>query len=257
MKQKPISLSSLSYEIRNITGNPFVHIFGIALPIFLTILISKAATSDMNDPSAISLASTSIFLGIGFIIPMATILMGYSCTYSQEVEKGIALRMTLFGFNQKYVMINRLIAEFIFMTIAFLIYATAGYIVLDLKLPTVSGALIYLLCLYAYSAIMFLLAHSIAGMIGKFGLTYAVTMSLYFAMMIFGGSMGITYDKMPEAMQAVARLLPNNYITQDAYTIWIGDSYRFVPMIQSYVLLAAIAGILLFLSVYRSKRKIH
>lgn len=251
------SWDMILYEIRNITGNPFIHIFGLGFPIILSILISKTSVMDLTDTSIIQLVSTSVFLGIGFIIPMATILMGYAATYSQEIEKGVSIRMKLFGFDEKYILLNRMIAEFIFLTFAFILYSISGILFIKIKVPTVSGVVIYLFSVYAYSVIMFMLAHSIAGLLKKFGITYAITMGLYFFVMIFGGLMGISYDRMPAAMQTIANLLPVTYITQDAVTFWQGKTYNFVPMIQSFVFLAAVSGILLFISTYRSRRNIH
>ena len=75
--------------------------------------------------------------------------------------------------------------------------------------------------------------------------------------MILGGMMGISYDKMPGVMQLFARMLPVTYINRDFYTVWKGESYNFMPMIQSFLLLGAITGILLFVTVKRGERKLH
>ena len=82
-------------------------------------------------------------------------------------------------------------------------------------------------------------------------------MLLYFVFMILGGMMGITYDNLPSAVQVIAKLLPVTYINRDFYTVWTGKQYNFMPMAQSYLLMAAIAGIALFLSVKRDARKLH
>ena len=82
-------------------------------------------------------------------------------------------------------------------------------------------------------------------------------MILYFAMMILGGMMGISYDNLPSAVQAIAKLLPVTYINRDFYMVWKGEHYNFVPMLQSYLFLAALAGILLFLALRRMSRRLH
>lgn len=69
--------------------------------------------------------------------------------------------------------------------------------------------------------------------------------------------MGITYENMPTGMQQVAKLLPITYINRDFYTVWTGESYNFIPMLQSYLLLGAVAGILLFIAVKSTSRKLH
>ena len=72
-KRKTVSLSMIIYELRNVTGNPFVHIFGIGLPIFFLFIITRIVVSNLQDTSLIKTASTSVFLGISTIIPMAMI----------------------------------------------------------------------------------------------------------------------------------------------------------------------------------------
>lgn len=247
----------IQYELRNVAGNPFIHIFGVGFPILLSIIISKAAASEIPDNAFIGEIVTSIFLGIGAIIPLATILMGYSSTCSQDIEKGIPLRMQLFGFNEKYTIINRLIAEFIYMTFAFVIYFIVGISALKIVRPVISGVIIYFICLYIFAAALFILAHAIANLVKKFGLTYMITMIIYFGMMILSGMMGITADKLPKGVKVISNLLPSTYLNKDIYTVWIGKTYNFVPMIQSYIFFFALSGILTFIMVYQSKRNLH
>lgn len=255
--RKLLSLQMILFELRNTTGNPYVHIFGIGMPILLVYVISRVLISEITDAAIISTAVTSIFLGIGSIIPMATVLIGYSASSAQEIEKGIPQRMELFGIKTVVLLCNRAVSEGIFMLFAFVIYFTFGYIFMDIKAPTVSGALFYAACILVLSVIMFCLAHSLATIFKKFGITYCISMMLYFAIIIFSGMMGISYDNMTEGMQAVAKLLPTTYINKDFYTVWAGESYNFVPMVQSYLFLAAAVGILLFVAIKRTARKLH
>ena len=67
-------------------------------------------------------------------------------------------------------------------------------------------------------------------------------MIVYFAMMILGGMMGISFDNMPGPVQAAAKLLPVTYINRDFYTVWNGERYNFAPMLQSYLLLGGCGG---------------
>ena len=73
----------------------------------------------------------------------------------------------------------------------------------------------------------------------------------------YGGMMGISYDQMSKGMQTVAKMLPMTYISRDFVTVWTGKNYNFMPMIQSYLFLAAIAGILLFIVWKKTERKVH
>jgi ABC-2 type transport system permease protein len=257
MKNK-ISPRMIQYELRNVAGNPFVHIFGLGFPILLSILITKSVSSEIgNSSSYINEVITSIFLGIGAVIPLATILMGYSSTCSQDIEKDIPLRMQLFGFSEKYTLINRLIAEFVYMTFAYILYFIVGWKVIKIAVPTASGVVIYIVCLYTFAAVLFILAHGIANLVKKFGLTYMITMIIYFGMMVLSGMMGITLDKMPKKLQIISNLLPSTYFNKDFYSVWVGKDYNFGPMIQSYIFFFAVAGILIFVMFYRSKRNLH
>ena len=247
----------IKYELRNVTGNPFVHIFGIGFPILMVILISQSIISEIPNNIYLKEAITTVFIGIGGIIPLATILMGYSITCSQDIEKQIPLRMQLFGFSEKYTMINRLIAEIIYMTLAFFIYFIVGITVLNIKMPTVSGALSYSICIYLLAGILFVMAHAIANIVKKFGLTYLISMIFYFGIMILSGMMGIKVDTLPKGIQIISNLLPTTYINNDFYSVWIGKNYNFVPMIQSYLFFIAIAGILIFVMMFKAKRKLH
>lgn len=249
-----VSWKMIMYEIRNILGNPFIYIFGLGLPIFMALMMSKVTTQDITDPAIIRQISTTVFVGIGVIIPMATMLIGYAAVYSQEIEKEIPIRMRLFGYSERCILINRMIAEWIFLTVAMMIYFGFGILFLSLEKPTIGGVISYLVCIYVLSVVLFMFSHAIASIFKKFGPTYAVTMVLYFVMMIFGGLMGMRYESMPKMMQIVARLLPVKYISHDFLDVWCGEAYNYVPMIQSYLFFAAVSGILLIISGYQSKR---
>lgn len=253
--RKTITLSMILYELRNVTGNPFVHIFGIGMPILMVMLITRVVVSEISDAALIKMTSTSIFLGMGTLIPMATILMGYSVMQAQETEKGIPERMQLFGIKNRVTICNRIISELIFMAVAYVIYFVAGIFFIGLETPAFSGVVLYILCILIFSVLCFMLGHAIASLAKKFGITYCVVMLLYFAFMIFGGGMGISYENMSGAMQAVAKLLPVTYFNKDFYLIWTGESYNFGPMLQSYLFFGAASGIILFIALKKGVRK--
>lgn len=60
--------------------------------------------------------------------------------------------------------------------------------------------------------------------------------------------MGISYQDLPKWVQSAAKLLPVTYINRDFYKIWTGETYNYIPMLQSYLFLGAVSGILLFLA---------
>ena len=256
-RSKLFSRRMLLFEFRNVIGNPYVHIFGVGMPILMMVIITRAVLGEIAETEMLATVTTSVFLGIGAMIPMATIFMGYGIAHAQELEKGIPQRMELFGIGIKMSLCSRILSEVIFMVLAFCVYFAAGYALADVKSPAGWGLAIYVVCILTLSVILFCLAHAIASMLRKFSLVYCVTMLIYFGMMILGGMMGISFDNMPSAMQAAAKLLPVTYINRDFAAIWVGESYNFMPMVQSYLLLGAVAGILLFFTVKRDSRKLH
>lgn len=253
--QKLISGQMIAFELRNVTGNPFVHIFGIGFPILMGLLIPRAVTAGIKDVEAARQVTTSMFIGMGMLIPMATILMGYAISYAQELEKGIPQRMELFGIKNSVSLCNRAVSEGIFMLFAFLLYFLAGAFLSDIEKPTVSGVLIYAACMVALTVIFFALGHAIACLLPKFGPTYCVSMLLFFGIMILSGMMGLTYEALPKAGQMLAKLLPVMYINRDFYMVWQGDSYNFMPIIQAFLFFGAASFLTLLVALRFSKRK--
>ena len=78
-----ISGQMLLFEFRNTIGNPYVHIFGVGMPVLMMIIITRAVAGEMPEGPMLSTAMTSVFLGIGALIPMATIFMGYGVAHAQ------------------------------------------------------------------------------------------------------------------------------------------------------------------------------
>ena len=121
------------------------------MPILMMIIITRVLASEVTDAAILSGMATSVFLGLGALIPMATVFMGYGVSHAQELEKGIPQRMELFGITTKVSLCNRIFSELAFMLIAFCVYFTAGYLFVDLKSPKVSGAVLYLICILILS----------------------------------------------------------------------------------------------------------
>lgn len=255
--RKTITLSMIIYEFRNVIGNPYVHIFGIVMPVVLSVFIIKINTNQIHDAAVIKELSTSIFLGLGTMIPLASILIGYSVRQAEDLSKGIPERLHLFGIKSFSIICNRAISEGIFTAMAFIIYFLAGIFFIELKAPVLSGIIAYIICMVIFSVFCFILAHAIASLAKKFGITYCITMMLYFAFMMLSGMMGVAYDNMPSPLQALARLLPTTYINRDFSKIWVGKSYDFVPMIQAYLFFGAVSGILLFIAIKKTAHFIN
>ena len=248
-----LNKSLIIYELRNIEGNPVIHIFGVLLPIFLSVIISKAGTADIPENMK-SETITSIVIGMSLLIPMATVLIGHAAVYAQEMEKGIPQRMSLFGFQERTLFMAKVIAEFINMTMAFIIYAIVEYLLLDIQKPAVGSVFCLVICLYLTAVIMYALSTAIVNFVRKFGPSYAISMTLYFLFMMLCGMMGVKTEQLPQVLKFFSKLMPMSYISNDFGGFWTGGNYNFVPMIQAFLFLGAVSGIILYLSVYRNKR---
>lgn len=253
MKKKKCNLGLILYEIRNICGTPLIQFFGIVFPILMSLILTKAILSEVPEAMR-QTANTSVVISMSLISPMSILLIGYAANYSQEIEKEVPLRMSLFGYGEKTLILAKAIAQLVFFTISLIIYGVAEVILIDIQMPVFSSLICLIGCLYLIAVILFILAHSIAGILKKFGSTYAITMTLYFLIMIVCGMMGIRTQQLPKALRIMAEMLPMTYISNDFVDFWQGGSYNFVPLLQSFLFLGAVSGILLIVSIYKNKR---
>ncbi|MCI8895215.1 MAG: ABC transporter permease [Lachnospiraceae bacterium] len=242
------------YELRNINGNLMPHFFGIIFPNIMCFLLSQTVISQVPE-AARETANTSLMLSLSLVIPMSIMFLGYGALYAQEVEREIPLRMRLFGYGVGAEVLAKVIAHLIFMTFALTVYGLFQGLVMDMKRPTVQAFLGWILSLYLIGGVCLVLAHGIAGICRKFSLTFGIDMILYFMIMILTGMMGIKTDQLPKGLQKCAALLPMTHISNDYVDFWLGGSYRFMPLLQSFLFLGAAAGIVLLISNHTSRRQ--
>ena len=252
MNNKKSTKKLVAYEIYNIIGNPFSSFFGIVFPVLMLILITKAVAADVS-AKYVPEANTSVFIMMSMLIPMAVGLLGYASGYSKELEKDIPLRMRLFGIPEKTLFGSKVIAQLIVITAGLILYTAAGYASLDLLVPDVKAAVSLVICLYILGLIFLIFSHSIATLTGKFGPTYAITMTLYFVSMMLSGMMGIKNDQLPGVLKSIAALLPMSYISNDFIDFWKEGSYNYMPLLQAFLFTGAVAGILLIFAKRKTK----
>ena len=255
MKKSGLTGHLLVYEIRNTVGNIFVIIFGVFFPLFMSILFANVIAGQVPASERLNV-STSIFLSMIMIIPMATMFIGYAATYSQELENNIPLRLDLFGISKRAVLTAKLLANLIFLVVATGIYFAVDIPLIQIYTPVAGAVLLLVAVVILVGGILLVLSHSIANLLGKFGPTYAITMILYFGFMVLCGMMGAQVSQFPKAIQNIAKLLPMTYMsTGDYLKIWRGESYDPTRFILSFVALAAVAVIVLFISLWKNRRK--
>lgn len=246
----------LIYELKNIVGNPYTLVFGFFFTIVLSAIISFSLKVEITDPTLYRTACTGVFLNMGTVIPMVIILLGYGANYSQELEKDVPLRMSLFGFPQNAMLMAKIIAQLISMTVAVVIYTIYGIFFLKILIPDAVIAFITIACIYILFIIFFLLAHGLATIFRKFGPTYGICMFLYFIFMMLCGMMGTSVDKYPAFLQNISYTLPMTYMCNDFIDFWQGGKYNFVPLIQSFLFLGAVSVLILLYALHRDKRRL-
>jgi len=239
----------------NITGNIFTVFFGVIFPLFMSILFANVIAGQV--PVSLQMdVRTSIFLSMMMIIPMATMFIGYAATYSQEMENHIPLRFDLFGIKKHTTLAAKLLANLVFLLASTAIYFAVGLSFIKIHKPSAGAVLLVVFVIIVLGALLLVIAHSIANMIGKFSRTYAITMFLYFGMMILCGMMGIQVSSFPPVIQTIANLLPMTYMGtgNDFLIIWKGESYNPANFILSFVFLAAFAAALFLISLWKKRR---
>ena len=252
MKKKKFSVRLVWYELRNLNGNLMSHFFGIVFPNLMSLLISKTACAEAPEDMRQQIA-TSIMLSMSLIMPMSTMLLGYGALYSQEVEKGVPLRMHLFGISEKSLLLAKIAAHYVLLTVEIIIFAAFHVIVVDIQKPAVSSLICLLVSLYVVALCFLVLSHAIANIFRKFSFTFGIEMTLYFIMMILTGMMGIKTEQLPGLLQKMAKTLPMTYISSEFVDFWQGGSYNFMPLIQAFIFMGAVTSIVLLFSMWKNK----
>lgn len=255
MNKKKCNLNMVLYEIRNINGNFMTHFFGIVFPNMMSLIFSKTIGAQVPEAMRQNV-NTSIMLSMALVIPMSIMFIGYGAVYSIEVENDVPLRMRLFGFQEKSLMTAKIIAYLIFMTIAFIIYGVFQLLTMDIPKPALSSITCLMVSLYLIGVLLLVISHSIANICQKFSITFGIVMSVYFMLMILTGMMGISTEQLPKMLQKAAATLPMTYISNDFADFWQGGTYNFMPLIQSFIFLGAVSGILMMYAEYRNRRRI-
>ncbi len=254
MKKKKFCVQMIWYELRNLNGNLMSHFFGIVFPNLMSLLISKASCAQVPAELRPRIV-TSIMLSMSLVMPMATMFLGYGALYSQEVEKGVPLRMHLFGIRESSLMLAKIVAHFILLTVEILIFAVFHILLMDVQKPAVSSLVCLLVSLYAVALVFMVLSHAIANIFCRFSYTFGIEMSLYFSLMVLTGMMGVRTEQLPKALQRMAETLPMTYISNDFVDFWQGGPYNFMPFIQAFVFMGAVTGVILLFSMWKSRRR--
>lgn len=237
----------IKYEFLSTLFSGYAFGFGCLFPIVMFYLIKTSSLSGVPQAMQPEILA-EMFIGFSLIIPLATVFLSYAANYAVEKDKNIPERMHLFGLKESQILASRIVSNFIFLTVCFMIYILAIYPFVEIAKPTLSGLLVYLFLLYLLAIILIILAHGIASLINGFGLTYALTMIIYFLIMIFSGLMGLQVSQMPSQIRFFARLLPTYHLGDGFIDFWLGKAYNMGPLIQSYIFFGCIALLVIIIA---------
>lgn len=233
----------IKYEIRNTLGNIFSIIFGVIFPILLTILIFKGNQGNIPE-QGLQQFKTIMFVSNLLMGPLAMIFVGFAALFSQEIQKGVNLRMLLFGVNHRQQITSKFIAQMLVIVLNVILYSVIIGTVLHVPAIDFKTFIVLGLAFTIFSFCLFLMAYAISLLAKKFSITYGITMSIYFGTMILSGMMGIRPENFPKFIRVISDLLPTTHIVDVVPKLWTQQSVSFAPMIQSFLFIIAITGTL-------------
>ncbi|GAB2024730.1 hypothetical protein OfM1_08010 [Lactovum odontotermitis] len=246
------------YEWHNVVGNVLTILFGLCFPVFMSLLFTRVFSQGLPHMVVLEI-NTSIFLTMMMIAPLSTMFIGYAATYSQEVENDIPTRLELFGLHGRSVLLAKLFANGVFLVATAVIYIAIGMTAIDMYKPAISGIFFSLLAIILVGGILLIFAHGIVMICRRFSTTYAVTMTLYFAIMVLCGMMGVQVSQFPDWIQHIAKLLPMTYMgmssTSGFIHVWRGQNFQAGSFLLSLVFLLAAALLVLGVSRWKNRRR--
>ncbi len=229
----------IQYEVKNALGNIFTVIFGFIFPALIT-LIFYFAFSSSNQGDNLEQFKIGMFVSNLMIAPLAILLIGFSALFSQEIEKQVALRMSLLGYDEKKQFLAKFIAQFLVMMASLIVYSMIVYPVLNIKSFNVIGLFMIGLLILILSFSIFMIAFGLSMLAKKFSIAYGISMSTYFIVLVLSGMMGVSSDNLPVGLKEVSLALPTTHIVKHGYQLWMHISF------DSWGLILSMSGCLIF-----------
>lgn len=240
----------LAYELAIILKNFYLPFFGMVFPLLLTVFISNSIEGKVP-AGALMPVRTQIMLTMLPMIGLASFFLGEVAIFTLEVEKKVAQRLEVFGFQRGGIVATKYLAFLIFTVCSTIIFLLGTKVFSGYENPTVLGFIEVNLLILLLAGIMFVIAHSIALVFKSFSAAYGVGMVIYFGVMFLSGMMGLQPEDMPRWLKTISELVPYSY-RDIYYNLWIGKSVELYQYGQTVMLFVGIAAILYIIA---SKRK--
>lgn len=245
------------YEMKMLLSNFVSLFFTFVFPILITCLIGYAV-SQMDAPDVIRREIVSrIFIGNITMLPLSLCLISYATFYSVEIEYHITQRLELFGINQIDIFRHRFLVYFLYLAFSTMVYVVTVNLFLGVHQSTFGKYVVLFCCYLAFGITLLMISHGIAVLLGKMSKTYAVSMILYFGILVTGGNMGIQYNQFPKLLQSIARINVVTYFSANLkgsiVDYWLGKGNQIYPTV--YILFGWFLVALLFLYLVTEYRK--
>lgn len=242
-EKKIMNKYTIKYEFLNALYNGYSFFFGAIFPIFLLHIIIYGLTDEVP-AEYFGEVVTGLFIGMAVLVPLAAVFLNHVGTYANELEKNVPQRLKLFGFSDTNILLNKLVANGIFLFFCVAIYMVGTLPFLPIKLPRVHVILVWLVLIYLLGGELFLLAHGITSLVRRFAPAYLVSMTLYFLMMFLGGYMGLRQEKLPGLLRSVSDILPTTQMGNKFVDFWLGHDYNFASLVYSFLFFGALGALL-------------
>jgi len=242
----------IKYEFLNAMGNFFAIFFGFIFPPCMCLLIYGITTIDIPEVN-VNIAN-ELFINFMLLLPLVTLMLGFGALISQEMEKSINTRLALFGYNEKQQLITKLLVQLGMLMIEVLVFCAVTLPFMPVQTPSVIVAILYSICMLMVGIIFAVIAYSLSLYFKKFSICYGIMMGIYFLMMILSGMMGIRPEQLPAFIKPLANLMPLTQMVMTFSRSWTGSIDNLAPLLQSFIFLGSISGLMLIIALRKENR---
>ena len=245
-------VKKIKYEFLNAMGNFFMIFFGFIFPPIMCILIYGITSMDI--PVADSLVANELFINFMLMLPLVTLLLGFGAIISLEMEKNINIRLALFGYSERQQLVTKMLVQLGVLLLEVLLFCAVTLPIMPVEAPDPIVGLVYGICMLAIGILFAVIAYSISLYFKKFSVCYGIMMAIYFLMMILSGMMGIRPEQLPEFIKPFANLMPLTQMVMTFSRSWTTGISNTAPLLQSFLFLGSISGIMLFIALRKENR---
>ena len=248
----------LAYEIMNVIKDPSQIGFGVVFPIVFISILLPSIMQQIPDIAGAEkeLIRNQFFIGYLIIGPLVINLQGLATSFAKEIETNCILRLNLFGYDNKQILCAKTLASIICCILVSALYLLIVPSIVDFKMPSWDIILFYGINLLLIFVLLFVFGYIIAMITRRSNVSLAITMFLYFFIMLVSGLFGITLDSFPDILTTISNGIPISFLVNDTTAIFTDlPNYNYAMLIQSYVISISVAIILLFYVFYKNKRR--